>query len=117
MRESANYIAIRVSNLGKCYQIYDTPRDRLKQFIVPHLQRLVGQTVKTSSSGMLVRLAFSVAVQVDPDILIVDEALSVGDIRFQVKCHRKFEEFRDMGKTIIFVSQSRTTIYVRIVQT
>lgn len=70
----------------------------------------VHQPVKTYSSGMYVRLAFSVATQVDPDILIVDEALSVGDIRFQLKCFRKFEEFRENKKTIIFVSHSTSDI-------
>jgi len=62
--------------------------------------------VKTYSSGMMVRLAFSVAVQVNPDILIVDEALSVGDVRFQVKCARKFEELRGRNTTILLVSHS-----------
>lgn len=70
----------------------------------------VHQPVKTYSSGMYVRLAFSVATQVDPDILIIDEALSVGDIRFQLKCFRKFEEFRENKKTIIFVSHSTSDI-------
>lgn len=70
----------------------------------------VHQPVKTYSSGMYVRLAFSVATQVDPDILIVDEALSVGDIRFQLKCFRKFEEFREKNITIIFVSHSTSDI-------
>ncbi|MGA2526728.1 MAG: ABC transporter ATP-binding protein [Smithellaceae bacterium] len=219
---SSNDIAIRISNLGKCYQIYDTPRDRLKQFVAPRLQRLFGQSpkqyfrefwalkdvsfevkkgetvgiigrngsgkstilqsicgiltptigkvetngrisallelgsgfnpeftgrenvymnaallglsrdeidnrfddiasfadigefieqpIKTYSSGMFVRLAFAVAVTVDPDILIVDEALSVGDIRFQLKCHRKFEEFREKNKTILFVSHSTSDV-------
>ncbi|MHC1708681.1 MAG: ABC transporter ATP-binding protein [Bacteroidales bacterium] len=64
----------------------------------------VYQPVKTYSSGMYVRLAFAVAVQVNPDILIVDEALSVGDIRFQQKCYRKMKSFRDENKTIILVT-------------
>ncbi len=62
------------------------------------------QPVKTYSSGMFVRLAFAVAINVDPEILIVDEALAVGDLEFQLKCMEKFTEFRNAGKTILFVS-------------
>lgn len=215
-------IAIKVKNLSKCYQIYDAPRDRLKQFLVPRLQRLAGlnpkqyyrdfwalndvtfevkrgetigiigrngsgkstllqmicgtvsptsgfvethgriaallelgagfnhdftgrenvllnaailgfsrnemqarmkdvlffselgdfleQPVKTYSSGMYARLAFSIAIHVDPEILVVDETLSVGDARFVAKCMRRIKDIKEQGTSILFVSHDVSTV-------
>ena len=66
----------------------------------------INQPVKTYSSGMIVRLAFAVAIHVDPEIVLVDEALAVGDIYFRQRCMRKVHELRDRGITILFVSHS-----------
>lgn len=219
---SSNDIAISVSNLSKCYQIYDSPRDRLKQFVLPRLQRLASQSpnqyyrefwalnnvsfevkrgetvgiigrngsgkstllqmicgtlnpthgsietrgriaallelgsgfnpeftgrenvymnaavlglskdeidarfddiasfadigdfieqpVKTYSSGMTVRLAFAVQVAIDPEIFVVDEALAVGDEKFQRKCFARLEALKSKGSSILFVSHSSGSI-------
>ena len=70
----------------------------------------IDQPVKTYSSGMYVRLAFAVAIHMDPDILVVDEALSVGDVRFQNKCFRKLRELKARGTTTLFVTHSSDLI-------
>ncbi len=221
--ESPGDISIRVSDLSKCYHIYDKPNDRLKQMIVPRLRRLLGkggavqyyrefwalrdvsfalargetvgvvgqngsgkstllqlicgtltptsgvvekhgrvaallelgsgfspeftgrenvfisaavlglgqeeiaarfddiaafadigefidQPVKTYSSGMQARLAFAVAINVDPDILIIDEALAVGDVRFVAKCMRRIKDIQASGATVLFVSHDIASV-------
>jgi ABC-type polysaccharide/polyol phosphate transport system ATPase subunit len=70
------------------------------------LEDFLDAPIRTYSTGMVARLAFSVATDVDPDVLIVDEALSVGDERFQAKCRERMEGFRRAGKTVVIVSHS-----------
>lgn len=89
--------------------IMNIPREEIEKKIPGILEfadigEHIKQPVKTYSSGMFVRLAFAVAINVNPDILIVDEALAVGDTRFQLKCMDKFVEFMEAGKTVLFVS-------------
>ena len=74
------------------------------------LKNFMDTPVKNYSSGMYMRLGFSVAVNVDPDIILLDEVMAVGDENFQKKCFKKMEEFREKGKTIIFVSHDMTLV-------
>lgn len=74
------------------------------------VEQFIDQPVKNYSSGMYVRLGFAIAINVDPDILVVDEVLAVGDADFQAKCFQKFRDFKAAGKTVILVSHSMGTV-------
>jgi ABC-type polysaccharide/polyol phosphate transport system ATPase subunit len=86
-------------------------RDRFDQIIAfSELGRFVDQKLKNFSSGMQVRLAYSIAIQVDFDILLLDEVLAVGDEHFQEKCFATFERFRDEGKTVVLVTHDLSSV-------
>jgi len=82
--------------------------DEIERFA--DIGKFIDQPVKTYSSGMLVRLVFAVQVALEPEILIVDEALAVGDVFFQQKCARRMQDLRDQGTTILFVSHSMQVV-------
>ena len=89
----------------------DVARARMQQVIeFSELADVIDRPVKTYSSGMYVRLAFSAAIHVSPDILVVDEALAVGDARFQARCFRRINEMKERGVTILFVSHATEQI-------
>lgn len=94
--------------LGYSKEEMDAKVDDIVKFA--DIGEYINQPVKTYSSGMFVRLAFAVAINVEPDILIVDEALAVGDVRFQLKCMDKFLEFKEKGITILYVSHDVNSI-------
>jgi lipopolysaccharide transport system ATP-binding protein len=90
--------------LGLSREEMDARFDEIAAFA--EIGPFIDQPVKLYSSGMLVRLAFAVQACVDPDILIVDEALAVGDVFFQQKCYRRLEQLRDRGTAVLFVSHA-----------
>lgn len=100
------YLNASILGLGKAE--IDACFDDIAAFA--DIGEFIDQPVKTYSSGMYVRLAFAVAINVRPDVLVVDEALSVGDTLFQAKCFAKFREFQEMGVTILFVTHSMDLI-------
>ena len=97
-------VFLNATILGLSQQEIESCFDQIAEFA--DIGSFIDQPVKTYSSGMYVRLAFAVAINVNPDILIVDEALSVGDTLFQSKCFAKFREFQEKGVTILFVTHS-----------
>jgi ABC-type polysaccharide/polyol phosphate transport system ATPase subunit len=94
--------------LGFTRQEIDERFDAIASFA--DIGEFIEQPVKTYSSGMYVRLAFATAINVDPDILVIDEALAVGDLRFQKTCKQKMNEFKDRGITIVLVSHAMSDI-------
>ena len=96
------------SILGLSKKELDAKFDGIVEFA--GLERFIDTPVKNYSSGMYVRLGFSVAINVDPDVLLVDEILAVGDENFQRKCAEKFADLHNEGKTIVVVSHALTTI-------
>jgi len=94
--------------MGFSKEEMDAKVDAITEFA--NIGEFIHQPVKMYSSGMFARLAFSVAINVDADILIVDEALSVGDMAFQMKCYKKFQEFQAIGRTILFVTHDLDSI-------
>ena len=97
-------IYFNASIFGLTRKEIDNRIDEIIEF--SELGEFIDNPIRTYSSGMYMRLAFSVAINVDADILLIDEILAVGDQHFQDKCYRKLEELRDSGKTIVIVTHS-----------
>ena len=101
-------IYLNGSILGMSKKEIDRKFDEIVDF--SGVEQFLDQPVKNYSSGMYVRLGFSIAINVDPDILVVDEVLSVGDEGFQRKSFEKFLEFKKRGKTIIMVTHTMPVV-------
>ncbi|PJJ71219.1 ABC-type polysaccharide/polyol phosphate transport system ATPase subunit [Diaminobutyricimonas aerilata] len=101
-------IYLNGSILGMGKKEVDAKFDAIVDF--SGVEHFIDQPVKNYSSGMYVRLGFAIAIHVDPDILVVDEVLAVGDAEFQEKCRQKFAEYKRLGKTVILVSHAMDTV-------
>lgn len=101
-------IYLNGSILGMSKKEIDRKYDEIVDF--SGVEKFIDQPVKNYSSGMYVRLGFSVAISVEPEILVVDEVLAVGDAEFQEKCLNKFREFRNEGRTVIMVTHSMEAV-------
>lgn len=101
-------IYLNGSILGMSKKEIDKKYDEIVDF--SGVEQFIDQPIKNYSSGMYVRLGFSVAISVEPDILVADEVLAVGDEAFQRKCLEKFKDFRKDGRTVILVSHSMESI-------
>ena len=101
-------IYLNGSILGMSKKEIDARFDSIVDF--SGIEKFLDQPVKNYSSGMYVRLGFAIAIHVDPDILVVDEVLSVGDSEFQKKSFDKFLEFKNLGKTIILVTHTMQVV-------
>ncbi|HVI77847.1 MAG TPA: ABC transporter ATP-binding protein, partial [Candidatus Acidoferrum sp.] len=97
-------VYLNASVLGLSKSEIDDKLDAILSFA--DIGEHVGLPVKTYSSGMMLRLAFAVQVAIEPEILIIDEALAVGDAKFQLKCFRRLEDLKSRGTTILFVSHA-----------
>ncbi|MGA2712828.1 MAG: ABC transporter ATP-binding protein [Bryobacteraceae bacterium] len=101
-------VYLNASLLGLSRSEVDARFDRIERFA--EIGAFIDQPIKTYSTGMVLRLAFAVVAHVDPDILIVDEALAVGDISFRQRCMRKIHDLRSHGATLLFVSHETSDV-------
>src|SRR5579859_1271403 len=104
----AENLRLNASLLGLSRKRTAEVEDRIVEF--SGIEEFIDQPLRTYSSGMVMRLAFSVAIQIDPDILIIDEVLAVGDQNFQAKCFDKIAKLKGAGKTLLFVSHSSALV-------
>lgn len=103
-------IAMNGTFLGMSHEDIEAKRDVIIEFA--ELGEYINEPLKTYSSGMMMRLGFSIAIHADPECFLIDEALSVGDAYFQQKCMRKIQEFKEQGGSIIFVSHDMNAVKV-----